>query len=145
MKTLTLGITPGRLDPTTSFAYVDYAEKPQGGYNAIERTICGTTDRAAFDKMIASLSVAPDRIGDDLAEDRVLCTTRGERDYCDVPAREEGDATMTFVISNAHGAPHLVGFGQRSTFMITDEARLARDQARQLEAFEAKLAPACSR
>ncbi|HTR55249.1 MAG TPA: hypothetical protein VMJ10_31420 [Kofleriaceae bacterium] len=113
---------------TLPFVVIDYSAKPQGGYNSLESMKCpgypGHSELAAYlDRSTAQLGAA-------LADGRVHCAHRGHYDFCDVPAGDQGEATLTYVLA-MRPSPRVLAFMMRDTFMIADEAKLASDRARQ--------------
>ena len=82
------------------------------------------------------------QIAQALADDEVACERRGaDRVRCTVGALGDGEATLTFDFQNP--GPILVAFSKHETFMIQDDAAVAKDEARRDRAFKALNAKAC--
>ena len=115
-------------DLATPFAWVDYSDRPGGGRNQIERGAC--TAAGGLDDVRDGLAAAAAQIDAAVIDQAVRCTPHDKLVYCEVNAREAGEATLTLAIAIADGHARLVGFSRHETFQVDgrkDEAR--RDRA----------------
>lgn len=119
-------------------AFIDYATTPQGKANHIEKAACvfegGGGD--VLDAVRASISSEAGRIASALVNDGVSCTeTRKDLVTCNVAAQDEQEAALTLWFNFASGLPTIAGYARRETFMITDDARLTREEKQRDAAF----------
>jgi hypothetical protein len=109
--------------------FVDLSAKPQGGRRNVQEGYCGFNSHGhdGFAKMAKLLKQRAYQIKLSLDDDLASCTTKDkDRVVCKVPATSEGDATIGFEIASNPTA--IAAIYLRDTFMVEDEARLAKDE-----------------
>lgn len=132
------------LDRTANFAWVDYSTTPQGRSQHVEKSICGLDQIDDFEKLPAKLYDYAGQIASAFANDAISCDPAGAATInCGVSATEEGEASLTFQFTTSLGAPRLIGFAKRETFMIDNDARLAKDRSDRDAAFTKLAAAEC--
>lgn len=110
------------------FVFVDLSTKPQGGQNRIQESYCPfAASSDGVEKMAKLLKQLAPQIQQAFADDRVGCKEKSaKRVECTVPATMEGEATIGFEIASEPTS--IAALYLYETFMIDDDARLAKDQ-----------------
>lgn len=138
-------VTAEMFAPMTTVAYVDYSASPRTGVRGkTEKGYC--MHDGGIDELLGTLGALikarSGQIAQALEDDEVACNRRGaDRVRCRIGALGDGEATLTFEFENP--GPILVGFSKHETFMIQDDAAIAKDESRRDRAFKTLNATAC--
>jgi hypothetical protein len=110
------------------FVFVDLSTKPQGGQNRIQESYCPfSASGDGVEKMAKLLKQLAPQMQQAFTDERVSCTEKNtKRVTCTVPATMEGEASIDFEITS--NPTSIAALALYETFMIDDEARLAKDQ-----------------